>query len=405
MPKAKLTNTFVLKAKCPKDKSKIVYFDIIDTGFILEVRSTGTKTFYYRYNIDGITYQKKLSSSDLISANEARLLVQNLKRDTELNKPITINKSLSSTNQNSITLQEYWDNHYLPFIKTSKRSYKLDISFYTHHIFPYFGSTPMNHISKADLTKHHINLVSKYNLSKGTANKLIKFLSYAFNLAIQWELAYIIVNPLKGIKQYQLNNQIENYLDSVDIARLLAVVDNYPNNFNLSSIIRFLLLTGCRKNEVLSAKWKDIDLNHKVFTIQLSKSGQSRTIPISKALEELILSIPKRSEIYIFPALTKDKPINAIFKHWDKVRKIANLPTVRIHDLRHTTASILVNKGVSLYQVQQLLGHTSPKMTQRYAHLSNKALHEAVSVVDDVVGGIKERKDEDVKVNEEDGET
>lgn len=393
MPKAKLTNTFVLKAKCPKDKTKIVYFDTTDTGFILEVRSTGTKTFYYRYNHEGTTHQKKLSTSDTLSANEARALVQNLKRDTELNKPITISKSLSSTNQSSITLQDYWDKHYLPFIKTSKRSYKLDISFYIHHILPFFGKTPMNHISKADLTKHHIDLVSKYKLGKSSANKLIKFLSYAYNMAIEWELPYITINPLKNIKQYQQNNNRETYLDSTDIARLLDVADTYDNNLNISHILRFLLLTGCRRNEVFSARWQDVDLNHKVFTIPISKSGTSRTIPISKALEELIASIPKRSKTYLFPAQTKDKPINSIFSHWNKIRIKAKLPNVRIHDLRHTTASILVNKGVSLYQVQQLLGHSSPKMTQRYAHLSNAALHEAVSVVDDVVGGVKDDKE------------
>ena len=394
MPKAKLTNTFVNKVKPPKDKRKEVYSDITDTGFILEVRNTGTKTFYYRYNIDGITHQKKLSSSDTLSANEARLLIQTLKQNTELNRPITINKSLSSTNQNSLTLQDYWDNHYLPFIKTSKRSYKSDVSYYKHHILPFFGNTPMNQITKSDLTKHHIDLVSKYKLSKGTANKLIKFLSYAYNMAIEWEMPYITINPLTNVKQYQLNNNREIYLDSIDIKRLLDIVDTYPNNINIKYIIRFLLLTGARRNEVLNAKWIDINLNLKVFTIPLSKSGQSRTIPISKALEELIQNIPKISKIYIFPAPREDKPMTSIFRHWNNIRIKANFPTLRIHDLRHTTASILVNKGVSLYQVQQLLGHSSPRMTQRYAHLSNKALHEAVSVVDDVVGGIRERKDE-----------
>ncbi|MCT7508606.1 site-specific integrase [Aliarcobacter cryaerophilus] len=387
MPKAKLTNTFVNKAKCPKDKTKIVYFDTTDTGFILEVRSTGTKTFYYRYNESGTTHQKKLSSADTLSANEARTLVQSIKQQDELNRPITINKSLSSTNQQSITLEDYWNKHYLPFIKTAKRSYKLDISYYKKHILPFFGKTPMNQITKADLTKHHIDLVSKYNLKKSTANHFIKFLSYAYNLAIQWELPYITSNPLTNIKQYKENNNREVYLDSHDIARLLKEADNYTNNINLATIIRFLLFTGCRRNEVFKARWEDIDLNHKVFTIPLSKSGTKRTIPISPSLEQLILTIPKTSKVYLFPSQSdKNKPINTIFRHWDRIRNKANLPSVRIHDLRHTTASILVNKGVSLYQVQQILGHTTPKMTQRYSHLSNTALREAVSVVDDVVG-------------------
>ena len=134
MPKVNITKTFAKKVKKPIEKTKVVYSDIQDTGLILEVRATGTKTFYYRYNETGKTHQKKLASTDSITADQARKLVKNLKADKEKNTTITINSSLAPISNSSITLQEYWDQYYLPYIKTKKRSYKTDISFYTNLI-------------------------------------------------------------------------------------------------------------------------------------------------------------------------------------------------------------------------------------------------------------------------------
>lgn len=386
MPKVNITNTFTKKVKKPTDKTKEMYFDNNEIGLVLEVRATGTKTFYYRYNEAGKTHQRKLASTDTITADQARKLVKKLKQDKEKNTTITIHSSLAPKSTSSITLQEYWDSYYLPYIKTKKRSYKTDISFYTNHILPYFKDTPMSDITTHQLTLHHIDLVQKHKLEKSTANKLILFLSYAYNMAIEWNIANITTNPVAKVKHYIVDSSIENYLDDVQIQRLLSTVDTYKNNINLSSIVRFLLLTGARKNEVLKAKWKDIDLKHKIWTIPLSKSNKSRTVPISSSLEKLILTIARTNNPYIFPSPITQQPMHDIFKHWNKVRNQANLPHIRIHDLRHTTASILVNKGVSLYQVQKLLGHSNIKMTMRYAHLSNQALQDAVGVLDGVVG-------------------
>jgi len=135
----------------------------------------------------------------------------------------------------------------------------------------------------------------------------------------------------------------------------------------------------------LKAKHKDIDLKNKIWTIPLSKSNKTRTVPISNSLEKLILSLNKTTD-YLFPNPHQNKPLHDIYKPWDAIRKKANLPTLRVHDLRHTTASILVNKGVSIYKVQNILGHQNIKMTMRYAHLSNQALSDAVAIMDGVVG-------------------
>jgi len=139
-----------------------------------------------------------------------------------------------------------------------------------------------------------------------------------------------------------------------------------------------LLLTGARKREVLDAQWCDFDMLNNLWTIPITKSGKKRILPITPPLKELIESIPKQSK-YLFPSPKTKKPYISIFNSWNRARVKAGLPEVRIHDLRHTYASQLVNSKCSLHEVQKLLGHSSAKMTQRYAHLSNEALMSAAS--------------------------
>ena len=157
-----------------------------------------------------------------------------------------------------------------------------------------------------------------------------------------------------------------------------------------------MILTGARKSEVLKAKWKDIDMYNMMWTIPTSKSGKKRYIPISNELHKLILQIPKRKNIYLFVSPKTNLPQNDVYQAWNNARIKANLKDVRMHDLRHSFASQLVNSGRSLYEVQTLLGHSSIKMTQRYAHLSNESLMSAVSCA----GNLMKWDDEKVEEGE-----
>ena len=107
-------------------------------------------------------------------------------------------------------------------------------------------------------------------------------------------------------------------------------------------------------------------------------------IPITPQLEKVISSIPKHNQ-YLFPNGKESKPIVNLTYHWHKIRKLAHIEDVRIHDLRHSFASALVNSGRSLYEVQQLLGHSDIKVTQKYAHLSKNSLYDAACSAGDML--------------------
>jgi integrase len=133
---------------------------------------------------------------------------------------------------------------------------------------------------------------------------------------------------------------------------------------------------------LLDAKWQDFDLEKRIWTVEFNKTGRTRYIPISDGMMRLLQEVPKYEGCdWVFPNPKTLKPYVSIFCSWNTARKKAGLPDVRIHDLRHSFASFLINSGRSLYEVQKILGHTQVKTTQRYAHLSQDSLVAAANTV------------------------
>ena len=139
-----------------------------------------------------------------------------------------------------------------------------------------------------------------------------------------------------------------------------------------------MLLTGTRKNEALQACWAEIDDARRLWRIPSPKGGRRRHVPLSDAVLRLLEQIGTREHSpFLFPNPSTGKPYTEIQPAWDRARRRAGLAEVRLHELRHSYASLLVNSGHSIYEVERLLGHTQIRTTQRYAHLSQERLLEA----------------------------
>jgi hypothetical protein len=156
----------------------------------------------------------------------------------------------------------------------------------------------------------------------------------------------------------------------------------------LQYIIPMLILTGARKREVLDARWEDFDFERRLWRIHTTKLGKPRFVPMSDGVINLLESVPRHGCEWAFSNPKTLKPYVSIYYSWDTARREAGLEDVRIHDLRHSYASFLVNAGRSLYEVQRLLGHTQIKTTQRYAHLSHDTLLDATNSVNTALGGM-----------------
>ncbi len=182
---------------------------------------------------------------------------------------------------------------------------------------------------------------------------------------------------------------MENLLSEEQLERLLSVLKTDENRM-VCHIALYLLSTGCRLNEALQAKWSQIDQQHRVWKIPASnsKSKRIRAVPLNDIALDVLNQLTTRGRYEnIFINFQTQLPYTTISKVWGRLRKKAGLPHLRIHDLRHQFASFLVNSGQTLFMVQQILGHSSPAVTQRYSHLSTKSLQEAANTASIMING------------------
>jgi integrase len=379
MPKMTLTQVFVDTLVCPMGKSKEDYFDTKMTGLVVQVSSSGRKTYYLRYqNERKVTVQRKLVCASSVKLIDARELAKKQLSQIALGSdPFDAKKILKDVP----TVAEFIQNSYLPYVKTYKRSWDTDASLIKNHVLPNFGKLYMDEVSKKDI----IQFIGQHAKTHkpGSVNRVIILLRYIFNLSIQWETPGISKNPTSGIPLLEENNKMERYLSAEEANRLITALQSSENTM-LQYIIPMLILTGARKNEVLNAKWEDFNFENRIWRIPVTKSGKARHVPISDGVIHLLQSVPHTCD-YVFANPKTRKPFVSIFCSWNTARKSVGLDEVRIHDLRHSFASFLVNNGRSLYEVQRILGHTQIKTTQRYAHLSNDSLLAAANEVSKAV--------------------
>jgi len=290
------------------------------------------------------------------------------------------------------TFQDFITDQYVPYIQTYKRSWKCDLSTLRVHLLPTLGMIKMHMIKRTHVLALQQEWI-KQGKAPSTINKYVILLKYIFNLAIRWDIPGITDNPTKSIIQLQVNNKRQRFLSAVETQCLIDSI-HHSENILLEPIVLMLLLTGARKREVLDAKWDHIDWLRCIWTIPKTKSGKVRYVPLTVAVKVLLrnrLEITGTNSNYVFANPKTDKPFQSIFYSWDTARKQAGLDDLRMHDLRHSFASFLINGGRTLYEVQQLLGHSNSQMTQRYAHLANETLLEASDVASELISSLKIR--------------
>ena len=362
MPTVNLSPQVVKDACCPKDKRKCDLFDSNCKGLMLEIRATGGKTYYLRYqDARGRTRQLRLALEQDVTLPQARKLAEKKRNLIALGQDPCEQKEQA---KKVPTFAAFIEDQYLPYVKSYKRSWDTDVSLLKKHLLSRFSSKYMDEVTRQDIVKMHSERKAS-GAAAGSANRLLIMMRYIFNLAVRWEVPGIKANPTKGVPLMEENNKKERYL-SVDEAQRLYEAVCKSQNTMLKYIVPMLILTGARKREVLDAKWEDFDFARRIWRIPMSKSGKARRVPLSDGALNILSTMPRdmKSE-WTFPNPDTKKPFVNIFCAWDTARKSVDLGDVRVHDLRHSHASFLVNAGRTLYEVQHILGHTQVKTTQR----------------------------------------
>lgn len=384
MPKQLLTQTFVDAVQCPRSHNKLDYRDTKRSGLTLKVLRSGKKSYYIVFrSSDGRRVEKRFADAAVMPLNSARSQAQTLLAQFAVGKdPFEqptepIQESQQASVEPSLTFAAFVSEYYLPHAKSYKRSWSTDVSLLNNHLLPLLGPKRLNAIKKQDLI--HLFARHRRQHKPSSTNRVIILCRYIFNCALKWDIEGFTSNPTHGIDLFPANNKRERYLNEDEAQRLFKSLEN-SKNLQLKNIVAMLLLTGARKSEVLNAQWEDFDLAKRIWTIEFNKTGQVRYIPISDGVLQLLESMPRFDDCpYVFANPKTKQPYVHLFPAWNQARKRAGLPDVRIHDLRHSFASFLINSGRSLYEVQKILGHTQTKTTQRYAHLSQDSLISAAN--------------------------
>lgn len=383
MPNVTLSAEFVRNAVCPQGKKKENYYDTAITGFILEVRITGGKTYALRYrDAHKRQCQHKIGDAQSISFDKAKNSALKIRSRVVLGADPSQERR---TKRCVPTLKEFNEQRYMPYIKGYKKSWDSDDSYLRNHILPRFGNCYLDEIKVTEVVKFHHGL-KEQGYAEATANRMIVLLRYMYNLAKKWEIPGAEHNPTSSVKMFELNNARERFLTPQETQRLQEAIKKSPNP-QLQYIVSLLLLMGNRKRELLNAKWEDIDQERRTWHIPITKSGKSRNVPLSNAALSVLSQVPRFKDCpYVVPNPKTKKPYVSIYTSWNTARTMAGLPDVRMHDLRHSMASNMVNSGCSIYEVAKVLGHTQLKTTQRYSHLSQDKLLEAVDAAAKATG-------------------
>jgi integrase len=385
MAQISLTQAFVNTAVCPSDQTKQEITDKACKGLVLEVRQSGGKTYYLRYtNHRGKQRQYRIGNATVLTLSQARC-----KSKLALNQAALGQDPCEEKEQTKQvpTFADFIADQYMPYIKSYKRSWDTDVSLLKNHLLPRFGKRYMDEITRQDIVKMHADRKAS-GAAAGSANRLLIMMRYIFNLALKWEVPGIKTNPCKGIPLMEENNKMERYLSVEEAQRLYEAVCKSENTM-LKFIVPMLILTGARKREVLDARWTDFDLSRRAWRIPITKSGKARHVPLSDGALTLLATMPRKSDCeWAFANPETGKPYVSIFYAWNTARKSIGLSDVRMHDLRHSFASLLINSGRTLYEVQHILGHTQVKTTQRYAHLSQDTLLAAANAATVAVGAV-----------------
>lgn len=381
-----LTDDIVAQLVCLPGQAHREVFDTHIKGLYVDVQPNGRMAWRLRWyeKRDG-KYPKRvltLGNARVTTVQEARDAAREVLRKLW----IGADPQAEALPGSGPTLASFIAQQYLPFIKTYKISWGTDESVLRNHVIPALGVLPMGQVTVPQVARL-VQIMTDKGLAPGTVNKALIFLRYAYKLALRWKVEGVTQNPASEVPNQRDGYRIERYLTPEQLRYLLLTVRRSENPM-LQHIVPFLIYTGARKREALDARWSDVDWRRKSWRIPKTKSGKVRHVPLSKGALAVLSQLrpaptldgPRASE-FIFANPRTGQPYVSIYYSWDTARQKAGLPDLRVHDLRHSFASFLVNAGRSLYEVQELLGHSDIKTTTRYAHLSRDRLAEAVEAV------------------------
>lgn len=415
MPVIKLNRKTILTLK-PEAKA-VLYFDESLKGFGLKIEPTGSRSFFieYRPGAGGRGVAKKrmaLGSADTLSPEQARALAADRLAGVLRGEDPA---ALRLSERADINVAELCDQYLKHGVDLKKAStIATDKGRIEHHIKPLLGKKKVKAVTKLDVEKFMRDVASGKTATivktgkqgkavvtggKGTATRTVRLLGGVFTWAVSQGMRED--NPTHGVKKYP-DRSGERYLSSDELGRLgealvlasttgieRALSDSKHAPKTLTNTIdewaaagiRLLILTGCRLGEILNLRWDQVDLERGLLFLPDSKTGK-KTVVLSTAAIEVLKDL-KRIGDFVVAGADPQKPRADLKRPWALIKAAAELDDLRLHDLRHTYASIGAGSGLGLPVIGKLLGHSDVKTTARYSHLDADPVRRAADLIAD----------------------
>ena len=347
------------------------------SGFGTRVFPTGRIQFVFQYRYGRKSRRMNLGRFGALSVEQARKLafdaIAKLYRDIDPQAEKEERRDALTVNDLAVRFEE---EHIAVHLKaTTAKQYRRNLKLL---ILPALGRSRIADVTRVDVARfHHEGRRTPYQ-----ANRNLEIISKMFNLAEMWGLRPDGTNPRRHIRKYSETKR-ERYYSSDElraIGRTLCEME--AEHIELPSAIaavRLLLFTGCRLNEVMTLQWQHVDLLNFALRLPESKTG-TKVVNLGQAAVAVIEQIEKiDGNPYVITGCIPKQHLSDLQPFWQRVRARAGLKDARLHDLRHTFASIAVCNGKSLPMIGKLLGHSQVQTTARYAHLARDPVIEAAN--------------------------
>jgi integrase len=373
MAKIKLTSAFCRDVTCPPGQRKQVYRCTEHIGFGIEVRSSGTKTYWlYFTNQSGKADQIKIGGYSDVPFEAAKRKAKELRANITLGGNPSAEKAERKAVPNFASVARQHIDH----AKGYQRSHGSTEMIFRKYLIPKFGKLRIDEITPQSIEKYLAEL--RQTLAPATVDKVRVMMNRSYVLAAKWNIPGSARNPVAAVSRPRYDNRRERFLTSDEATRLLEACSASSSPI-LRPIVHLLVLTGARRGELLNARWEHISVERNAWLIPDSKTGKARYVPLSQAALDVIAGLSRYPDCpWLVPNPDTKQPFVSIKRAWDTARKAANLPGLRLHDLRHSAASFMVNSGVDLLSVGKILGHADYQSSMRYSHLANDTLLAAV---------------------------
>ena len=373
--RSKLTDAAIARLR-PRAREYAVW-DTRVPGLGVRVRPTGGMTWVMLEDAEGGTRRVSLGPVSTMTVDEARREYHERKASPESKKPARAARPVPLFRH---FVEEEWKRvHFERCKPTTRKTYSwlLDV-----RLLPAFGDRGLDRITPAQVRRWFDDFS---RTAPGNANTALKLLRAILNFAVA--RGSIEANPARGIAPNR-RPRMTRFLSTEEIARLHRVLDAHSGGRGAAQadLVRLLLLTGCRRNEIVRLRWSEVQDD--ILVLADSKVGP-RKVPINARARAILDRRPRGESPFVFPSpRDPSRPYGDHLSLWNRVRREAGIEDCRLHDLRHTHASHAVMNGVPVPVVSRLLGHTNTRMTLRYAHLGDRDIEAAAERVGEAVADL-----------------